>query len=1031
MRLLIDFQALQSDAQRAQRWQPLLHALSVLPASGHALASLSSAHLERLSVADTIAHQVWHPPQPLDGNSALRRCAELIYAASVAQWRADILLLSGVFIPAATPALVSLLRRSAAPLTVVMLDAHDIAAAETAAGWVAYDHLRRADAVVVAEADCARYALEVLGLTPDRICDLSADPDPVAAAQTLWAWLQRQPLPCPAPAVRPRLAYISPLPPQHTGIADYSAELLPELARHYAIELIVDQATVSDPWLNTLLPIRDAAWLRRHAADYARVVYQVGNSQFHAYQFELLADVPGVVVLHDFFLSGACEYLQASGQSPYAWQAALYHAHGYQALHQHAQDPKAAALHYPVNLAVLQHARGLIVHSHYAVHLLRQWYGDTPQQVQAVIPHLRRLPPPPDRHVARHALGLSPTTLLVCAFGLLGPSKLNHRLLSAWQHSHIGQQPDSRLVFVGELPANEYGCSLQLQIQASGLARRIHITGWADTACFRRYLAAADIAVQLRSDSRGETSGTVLDAMSHGLAVLVNANGSMAELPEQAVWRLEDAFTDEQLSAALDALSADPQRRQALGTQAVQAIAHHHDPAHCAARYATAIESSYRDAAAQVPALLPILAAELGSTASAQEQESVNLAHFLALSLPPCPARPRVYLDVSATCHTDRRTGIERVVRALIMALVQAPPSGYRCEPVYLAEQQGQWQYRYARRYTSALWAVPEWGAVDEPVEPYPGDVLLTLDLSGSRLIQASAAGLFAEWRRREVATAAVVYDLLPIQLPWVFPPGADQHHERWLQCVSQFDQALCISQAVAADLRRWAAAQPQTPQGLAITAFALGADVEHSAPTQGLPEWLAAQAAQWRHAPTLLMVGTIEPRKGYQQVLQACDRLWAQGRVFNLVIVGSEGWVGLPDAQRRDIPEVVRCLREHPYSGQRLFWLAGLSDEGLTYVYCHSSALLAASWGEGFGLPLIEAARHGLPLIVRDLPVFREVAGSQAYYFTAAEATELAAVLDDWLAQYAVGQHPRPPEHSLLTWQHSAADLVAKLPIK
>ncbi|RLM48980.1 hypothetical protein DVK02_18330, partial [Halobellus sp. Atlit-31R] len=76
---------------------------------------------------------------------------------------------------------------------------------------------------------------------------------------------------------KPRLAYVSPLPPEKSGIADYSAELVPELAAYYDVELIVEQERVSDARVERF-PQRSAAWLREHAATYDRVLYHFGNS---------------------------------------------------------------------------------------------------------------------------------------------------------------------------------------------------------------------------------------------------------------------------------------------------------------------------------------------------------------------------------------------------------------------------------------------------------------------------------------------------------------------------------------------------------------------------------------------------------------------------------------------------------------------------------------------------------------------------------------------------------------------------------
>jgi glycosyltransferase involved in cell wall biosynthesis len=170
----------------------------------------------------------------------------------------------------------------------------------------------------------------------------------------------------------------------------------------------------------------------------------------------------------------------------------------------------------------------------------------------------------------------------------------------------------------------------------------------------------------------------------------------------------------------------------------------------------------------------------------------------------------------------------------------------------------------------------------------------------------------------------------------------------------------------------------------------------------------------------SFLMVGTIEPRKGCLEVIQAFDRLWRADTDINLVIVGKEGWKDLPDDMRRDIPETVETLRAHPELNKRLFWLEGISDEYLEKVYMASTCLIAASHGEGFGLPLIEAARHKLPVIARDIPVFREVAERHAYYFTG----DLAHSIETWLTLHARNQHPGSDEMPWLSWRESAERL-------
>jgi len=117
--------------------------------------------------------------------------------------------------------------------------------------------------------------------------------------------------------------------------------------------------------------------------------------------------------------------------------------------------------------------------------------------------------------------------------------------------------------------------------------------------------------------------------------------------------------------------------------------------------------------------------------------------------------------------------------------------------------------------------------------------------------------------------------------------------------------------------------------------------------------------------------------------------------------------------------------LQGHPEAGRRLFWMQDASDGMLDRVYAGARLLVAASLGEGFGLPLVEAARIGLPIVARDLPVFREVAGDHAYYFSSTSADDLAGALKAWLELYREARHPRSEGLPFVTWAVSTDELL------
>lgn len=825
---------------------------------------------------------------------------------------------------------------------------------------------------------------------------------------------------------KPRLAFVSPLPPERTGIADYSANLLPALSAYYDIELVVAQERVEDSWVNQHGKIRDVSWLRANAKSIDRVLYQMGNSPFHQHMLTLMAEIPGAVVLHDFYLSGLLAWLELHDGADHVWTKALYDSHGYTAVQARYQDAEAAKRRYPVNAHVLQNARGIIVHSKYSQSLAQQWYGAECSSDWCEVPLVRMPCRATDRLAARKHLGIAEQAFLVCSFGFQGPTKLNHRLLQSWLESALAQDKHCHLLFVGENHGGDYGAKLIRLIRASSCRDRIRITGFASPQLFTQCLAAADVAVQLRTQSRGETSAAVLDCMNHGLPVVVNANGTMAELDHDVVWMLPDEFENLALVDALEKFWRSPELRRKFGERALEYILAYHAPDACARQYAEAIETFYARAANDLPTLIQSLANKPDFEPT--EAEVVQLAAVLGQNHPLPKLTRRLYLDVTATSRNDLKSGIERVARALILALLATPPEGYRIEPVYLSHENGRWLYRNARRYTLELIGCPTHAFEDDVFEPEADDVLLGLDLSGDSLVQAEQFGLFKDLRNHGIKVFATVFDLLPVRMPEVFPPGADQLHQNWLAAISSLDGAVCISKAVADDLCAW-----QDEAGMiwaqrrpySIGWFHLGADIGNSAPTTGVPTEAEETLKALRFRPTFLMVGTIEPRKGYLQTLDAFDQLWREGVKANLVIVGHEGWMGQPENMRRDIPQTVTLLHSHPERNKRLFWLEGISDEYLEKVYAASTCLIAASYGEGFGLPLIEAAQHKLPIIARDIPVFREVAGEHAYYFDATSHEGLAQTVKRWLDQYQRGTHAKSDGMQWLKWMESARKLA------
>jgi glycosyltransferase involved in cell wall biosynthesis len=165
-------------------------------------------------------------------------------------------------------------------------------------------------------------------------------------------------------------------------------------------------------------------------------------------------------------------------------------------------------------------------------------------------------------------------------------------------------------------------------------------------------------------------------------------------------------------------------------------------------------------------------------------------------------------------------------------------------------------------------------------------------------------------------------------------------------------------------------------------------------------------------------MVGTIEPRKGHKQALDAFEKLWGNDQAVNLIIAGKQGWMS---------EEIAKKIKQHPQINKKLFWFNSASDETLLRLYDLADGVLIASEAEGFGLPLVEAAQHNCPILARDIPVFREIAGEHARYFPDDTTRDtLATALDQWLTELANHTAPRSSDMPYLTWAESTQQLLS-----
>lgn len=351
------------------------------------------------------------------------------------------------------------------------------------------------------------------------------------------------------------------------------------------------------------------------------------------------------------------------------------------------------------------------------------------------------------------------------------------------------------------------------------------------------------------------------------------------------------------------------------------------------------------------------------------------------------PRGPVVASDVTIYRATPFFSGIQRATRHIHDALTPLlAVEGGAVVPTVLGDSPPDPAHPdIARDPVLAVPTVP----LDE------ADWMIGIDLNA--LLRDQTGALLAA-RANGTRVAVYVHDLLPHFHPEWWPAGStDASFRPWIRAAAAASDLLLVnSMATATDLERFVTAHPpRRTDGFAVQLLRLGADFEHVAPAGPVQ----------REGDHFLMVGTIEPRKGHRDVLDAFEELWAGGEDARLTFLGRAGWM---------VDELVERMERVAARRPQFRWLRNADDATLDGLYRTVTATIVASEGEGFGLPVVEAALRRCPVVVRDIPVMREVSGDGATWFDGG-TRPLARVLRDVLA--APDDLPQVPLSQLVSW--------------
>jgi hypothetical protein len=371
------------------------------------------------------------------------------------------------------------------------------------------------------------------------------------------------------------VGFYSPLPPAATGVADYSATLLPLLRSCGTVEVVSEKAPEN--------------------CDVA--LYHVGNNALHRDIYQRALSDPGVVVLHDAVLQHLLLGMLDRNEYIEEFVYNYGEAHGESArdlgrqLWEQRARSGADARYFarPMLKRIAMASRAVIVHNPAAAAAV---LDHAPQTPVIEIPHLFErpvLPTPEETARFRESLGLTPQTLLIGTFGHQRETKRLAVLLRAFRQAGAAPGSDVRLLVSGEFVSAAFESAIAPLLQHPCILR----TGYLPEPELWRYAAATDMCINLRYPSAAETSGIAVRMMGIAKPVVFTASEALARIPANACLRLDVGPDEEQILAGYIAwLAGNREAGLEIGHRAAAHIAQCHDPQKVAQEYWRALSTN-------------------------------------------------------------------------------------------------------------------------------------------------------------------------------------------------------------------------------------------------------------------------------------------------------------------------------------------------------------------------------------------------------------------------------------------------------
>ena len=367
-----------------------------------------------------------------------------------------------------------------------------------------------------------------------------------------------------------RISWLTPLETNRTEIARYSKNLIPHLKKYIRLAEVTDcsDREVNHDWLSSVSEGESFSADDEGSFDDSTPVYNMGNNALHVDIATKQSETPGFVVLHDICLLDLAKAYSLK-KNDFEWLEALDEVYGFEALVLAKENDSSfesyerLASEYPLFQPFIRNALGVIVHSEYAQNIVMQYYKgpvlklDLPYPVSTI------------RELKPHKVDVC--NMIFC--GHLGPNRRIENFLKAW--GEVSCPDKFRFKICGDVGNKN---ELFRVAEEAGVSEWLEIMGYVSSSELDTLLLNADLAINLRYPTMGESSASQLRYWDNALPALVSSVGWYKEVPDDTVIKISINNEIADIRAALENINEKPEEFASIGNKGYEYLKSNHSP---------------------------------------------------------------------------------------------------------------------------------------------------------------------------------------------------------------------------------------------------------------------------------------------------------------------------------------------------------------------------------------------------------------------------------------------------------------------